>query len=68
MTLFALFTLICGLSPTFIGLVIARAFQGIGAAFTFPSAQAFISLTFTDPKSKAFALGIWGGSASAGVV
>jgi MFS family permease len=68
MSFFAFFTFICGLSPTFIGLVIARAFQGIGAAFTIPSAQAFISLTFPDPKSRAFALGIWGASASAGFV
>jgi len=59
MIFFALFSLVCALSPTFIGLVVARAFQGIGAAFTIPPAQAHIALHFTDPTQKAKALGIW---------
>ena len=29
MSFFALFTMVCALAPTFIGLVIARAFQGM---------------------------------------
>lgn len=63
---FALFTLGCALAPTFIGLVIARAFQGIGAAFTIPSAQAHIALYFSQSAQKAKALGIWGASGSLG--
>ena len=44
---FALFTLVCALSPTFIGLVIGRAFQGIGAGFTIPAAQVRNQFTYT---------------------
>ncbi|CAN9364877.1 unnamed protein product [Alternaria alternata] len=68
MIFFALFSLICALSPTFIGLVVARAFQGIGAAFTIPPAQAHIALHFTDPTQKAKALGIWGAAGSLGFI
>jgi MFS family permease len=68
MVFFALFSLICAVSPTFMGLVIARAFQGIGAAFTIPSAQAHIALYFTDPTMKAKALGIWGAAGSLGFI
>ncbi|OJD33173.1 mfs transporter [Diplodia corticola] len=68
MTFFALFSLVCALSPTFIGLVIARAFQGIGAAFTIPPAQAHVALYFTEPAKKAKALGIWGAAGSLGFI
>ncbi|RAR04455.1 transmembrane efflux protein [Stemphylium lycopersici] len=68
MIFFALFSLVCALSPTFIGLVIARAFQGIGAAFTIPPAQAHIALHFTNPAQKAKALGIWGAAGSLGFI
>lgn len=68
MLFFALFSLICAVSPSFIGLVIARAFQGIGAAFTIPPAQAHIALHFSDPTQKAKALGIWGAAGSLGFI
>ncbi|KAI9825370.1 MAG: hypothetical protein M1819_000536 [Sarea resinae] len=68
MSFFALFTLVCAMAPTFIGLVIARAFQGIGAAFTIPSAQAHIALHFPVPAKKATALGFWGASGSLGFI
>ncbi|KAF2123885.1 MFS general substrate transporter [Dothidotthia symphoricarpi CBS 119687] len=68
MVFFALFSLVCAVAPTFIGLVIARAFQGIGAAFTIPSAQAHIALHFSDPTKKAKALGIWGAAGSLGFI
>ncbi|KAL1306890.1 hypothetical protein AAFC00_005535 [Neodothiora populina] len=66
--LFTLFSLICALAPTFVGLVVARAFQGIGAAFTIPSAQAHIALHFPSPAQKAKALGLWGASGSLGFI
>jgi MFS family permease len=68
MIFFALFSLVCAVSPTFVGLVIARAFQGIGAAFTIPPAQAHIALYFNDPTKKAKALGIWGAAGSLGFI
>ena len=48
--------------------MVARAFQGIGAAFTIPPAQAHIALHFTDPTQKAKALGIWGAAGSLGFI
>ncbi|KAG9228556.1 major facilitator superfamily domain-containing protein [Amylocarpus encephaloides] len=68
MTFFALFTLVSAFSPNFIGLVLARAFQGIGAAFTIPSAQAHIALYFPDHTSREKALGIWAASGSLGFI
>ena len=68
MVLFALFSLVCAVSSSFVGLVIARAFQGIGAAFTIPSAQAHIALHFNDPKIQSKALGIWGAAGSLGFI
>ncbi|KAJ1705463.1 aminotriazole resistance protein [Aspergillus flavus] len=68
MSFFALFTMVCGLAPNFIGLVVARALQGIGAAFTIPSAQAHIAVCFPEPAKKAQALGFWGVSGSLGFI
>lgn len=68
MLFFSLFSLVCAVSPSFIGLVIARAFQGIGAAFTIPPAQAHIALHFSDPAQKAKAIGIWGAAGSLGFI
>ena len=68
MVLFALFSLVCAVSSSYVGLVIARAFQGIGAAYTIPSVQAHIALHFNDPKIKSKALGIWGAVGSLGFI
>ncbi|KAK2606219.1 hypothetical protein QQS21_003390 [Conoideocrella luteorostrata] len=65
---FALFTLVCALSPTFIGLVIGRAFQGIGAGFTIPSAQAHVAIYFPGPEERAKALGFWAAAGSVGFI
>lgn len=65
---FALFTLVCALSPTFIGLVIGRAFQGIGAGFTIPSAQAHVAIYFPTPAERAKALGFWAAAGSLGFI
>lgn len=65
---FALFTLVCALSPSFIALVVGRAFQGIGAGFTMPSAQAHVAIHFPDPVQKAKALGFWAAAGSMGFI
>ena len=44
------------------------AISGIGAAFTVPSAQAYITLFFSEPKAKAIALSYWAASGSVGFV
>ena len=55
----------CALAPSLWPLVVARAVQGIGGALMTPSSIAMLTLTFTDPRQRAQALGFW--SASAGM-
>ncbi len=50
----------CGLSSTIPQLILARCFQGIGAAAMIPSSLAIISATF-DEKSRGQAIGTWSG-------
>lgn len=66
--LFALFTLLCALAPTFPALVVGRAFQGIGAGFTIPSAQAHVAIHFPGPRARARALGFWAAAGSMGFI
>jgi EmrB/QacA subfamily drug resistance transporter len=42
-------------------LITARALQGIGAAAVTPTTLAIISATFTDPRERNAAVGVWGG-------
>jgi len=58
---FAVFSAACAVSPTGIVLVIARAFQGIGAAALVPASLALIGATYPDPAARSRAIGIWGG-------
>lgn len=68
MFFFNVFALTCALSPNQVGLVVARALQGVAAACTIPSAQALVAQIFTDPKRQALALSGWGASGSLGFV
>ncbi|KAK2839271.1 hypothetical protein FQN49_006305 [Arthroderma sp. PD_2] len=65
---FSLFTLVSALAPNFTALVIARAFQGIGAGFTIPSAQAHVAIYFPSPAERAKALGFWAAAGSVGFI
>src|ERR1700675_4392118 len=58
--LFAAASIGCGLSSSISQLIIARSFQGIGAAFLVPSSLAIISASF-DEKSRGRAIGTWSG-------
>ena len=50
-------------------LVTARALQGVFAALMAPAALSLVSTTFTDPRERGTAFGIWGGIAGgAGVI
>ena len=42
-------------------LIAARALQGVGAALVTPTTLAIISATFTDPRERNAAVGVWGG-------
>ena len=60
---FAAASIACGLSSNISQLIIARSFQGIGAAFLVPSSLAIISASF-DEKSRGQAIGTWSGFTS----
>ncbi|RAH71909.1 MFS transporter [Aspergillus aculeatinus CBS 121060] len=68
MTLFNIASLVCALVHTQIGLIIGRAFQGLAAAFTIPSAQSLVALAFENPKARVRAFGAWGACGSSGFV
>jgi EmrB/QacA subfamily drug resistance transporter len=57
---FAAASIACGLSSNISQLIIARSFQGVGAAFLVPSSLAIISASF-DEKSRGQAIGTWSG-------
>ncbi|WP_277679301.1 MFS transporter [Gracilibacillus dipsosauri] len=49
-----------GLSTSIEMLLVARAIQGVSAAFLSPAALALVTMLFTEQKERAKALGIWG--------
>jgi EmrB/QacA subfamily drug resistance transporter len=55
-----------GASVSFAMLVIARACQGAFAALLVPSALSLLTTTFTDPRDRAKAFGVYGAIATAG--
>lgn len=59
-TVFAIASACCGLAVTINQLVIARAAQGIGAAFMVPGSLSVISASF-DEKDRGRAIGMWSG-------
>lgn len=65
---FAIASAIGGASPTFELLVAARAVQGAFAALLAPSALALLTTTFTDPKERSRAFGVFGAIGILGLV
>jgi EmrB/QacA subfamily drug resistance transporter len=66
LTIFTISSLIGGLSQNQTMLISARALQGFGAAILAPATLTIITATFTEPTSRARALGVWSAVASAG--
>ena len=58
--LFAIASARCGLAPNIHQLVIARAVQGVGAAFLVPGSLSIISASFSE-KERGSAIGTWSG-------
>jgi EmrB/QacA subfamily drug resistance transporter len=58
--LFTLGSLACSLAPTLPWLVAFRVVQGLGASMLNPVALSIITSTFTDPRARARAIGVWG--------
>jgi len=59
LTLFAVTSLLCALSPTVLFLILARAGQGIGGAIMFSTSLALLAQEFHG-RERGTALGIWG--------
>lgn len=59
--LFALASLACGLAPTAPHLYVARAVQGVGAAFLLAPALAIIGHAFHEEQARNRAWAVWGG-------
>lgn len=64
--LFSLGSLLCGLAPSLGALVAFRALQAVGGAMLNPVAMSIIATTFTDPKERVRAVGLWGAVAGLG--
>jgi EmrB/QacA subfamily drug resistance transporter len=60
LSVFTLASVLCSLAPTVELLVAARVLQGVGASMMNPVAMSIITNTFTDPRERAQAVGIWG--------
>src|SRR5579862_8463997 len=61
--IFAVASVLCGLSTNIQELVISRSIQGIGAAFLVPGSLSIISASF-DEKKRGAAIGTWSGFTS----
>lgn len=64
--LFTLASLGCGLARTELLLNLARAAQGLGAAFIAPAALSLLTTTFSEGPRRNYALGVWGTAAPLG--
>jgi EmrB/QacA subfamily drug resistance transporter len=60
LALFSVGSLLCSLAPSTSALVLFRVVQALGGAMLNPVAMAIIVNTFTDPKERARAIGVWG--------
>ena len=60
LTLFATASLLCSLAPSLPLLVVFRMLQAVGGSMLNPVAMSIITNTFTDPRERAQAVGVWG--------
>jgi EmrB/QacA subfamily drug resistance transporter len=63
---FTVASLACGLANDSTALIIARAFQGLGAALVSPAALSIITTTFAEGAERTKALGVWAGISAGG--
>ncbi|GAA2144818.1 MFS transporter [Kitasatospora kazusensis] len=59
--LFVLGSLLCSLAPDLELLIAFRALQAVGGSMLNPVAMSIITNTFTEPRERAQAIGVWGG-------
>jgi EmrB/QacA subfamily drug resistance transporter len=63
---FALMSLLCGLANSEMQIIVARAFQGLAAAFMSPAALSIVLTEFREGKERNTAMGIWAGVSAGG--
>src|SRR5664279_6079008 len=61
LSVFTLGSLLCSIAPGLGWLVAFRMVQAIGGSMFNPVAMSIITNVFTDPRERAFAIGVWGG-------
>ena len=61
LVVFALGSLLCSLAPGLGWLVVFRMVQAVGGSMLNPVAMSIITNTFTEPRERARAIGVWGG-------
>jgi len=66
LVLFALASLAGGLADSRTLLIIARLVQGLGGAVIAPASLSILTSTFTEPKERHRAIGLWGAMGGAG--
>ncbi len=57
---FSLGSLLCSMAPNLTTLIIFRMMQAVGGSMLNPVAMSIITNTFTDPRERAQAIGVWG--------
>jgi EmrB/QacA subfamily drug resistance transporter len=63
---FALMSFLCGMADTDTQIIIARAFQGLAAAFMSPAALSIVLSEFREGKERNTAMGVWAGVSAGG--
>jgi EmrB/QacA subfamily drug resistance transporter len=61
LTVFCAGSLLCSLAPSLGFLIAFRMVQAVGGSMLNPVAMSIITNTFTDPRERAQAVGVWGG-------
>lgn len=65
-TVFSVASLLGGLAQNGAELIAARSLQGVGGAILSPATLTILTTTFTDPRARTRALGMWSAVAGAG--
>src|SRR4030095_13668138 len=68
LALFSVASLASGLASSDTALIVARGFQGLGAAIIPPAALSILMTTFAEGKERNIALGVWGAVGAFGAV
>ncbi|WP_406489041.1 MFS transporter [Streptomyces phaeochromogenes] len=61
LVVFTIGSVLCSLAPSLDSLIVFRMIQAVGGSMLNPVAMSIITNTFTDPRERARAIGVWGG-------